>query len=89
MHQILAEKEQCLLRDLREEEERILEPMEKNLRKIQEKLNSIEEELSNLQKQIEEEDNARFVRPVDILLKSVTINLTVFYFFQEAVCQER
>ncbi|GCC21513.1 hypothetical protein chiPu_0019985 [Chiloscyllium punctatum] len=44
MHQILTEKEQRLLRDLREEEERVVEPMEKNLREIQENLNSVEEE---------------------------------------------
>ncbi|XP_072406199.1 nuclear factor 7, ovary-like isoform X2 [Chiloscyllium punctatum] len=62
MHQILTEKEQRLLRDLREEEERIVEPMEKNLREIQENLNSIEEELSKLQKQAEQTDEAIFLR---------------------------
>ncbi|XP_078073447.1 zinc-binding protein A33-like isoform X2 [Mustelus asterias] len=56
MHQILTEKEQRLLRDLREEEERILESMEKNLQEIQENLNSIEEKLSKLQKQLEQKD---------------------------------
>ncbi|XP_048472520.1 zinc-binding protein A33-like isoform X1 [Rhincodon typus] len=56
MHQILDEKEQRLLRDLREEEKRILEPMEKNLREIRENLNSIEEKLSKLQKQMEQTD---------------------------------
>ncbi|XP_060706992.1 zinc-binding protein A33-like [Hemiscyllium ocellatum] len=62
MHQILTEKEQRLLRDLREEEERIVEPMEKNLREIQENLNSIEEELSNLQKQMEQKDELMFLK---------------------------
>ncbi|XP_060707184.1 zinc-binding protein A33-like [Hemiscyllium ocellatum] len=61
MHQILTEKEQRLLRDLREEEERIVEPMEKNLREIQENLNSIEEELSKLQKQMEQKDELIFL----------------------------
>ncbi|XP_038672950.1 zinc-binding protein A33-like [Scyliorhinus canicula] len=56
MHQILTEKEQRLLRDLREEEERILEPMEETLQEIQENLNSIEEKLSKLQKQMEQKD---------------------------------
>ncbi|XP_072331707.1 zinc-binding protein A33-like isoform X1 [Scyliorhinus torazame] len=62
MHQILTEKEQRLLRDLREEEERILEPMEKNLRQIQENLNSIEEKLSKLQKQMEQKDELIFLK---------------------------
>ncbi|XP_078073441.1 zinc-binding protein A33-like isoform X1 [Mustelus asterias] len=62
MRQILTEKEQCLLRDLREEEERILEPMEKNLREIQENLNSIEEKLSKLQKQMEQKDELIFLK---------------------------
>ncbi|XP_060707200.1 zinc-binding protein A33-like [Hemiscyllium ocellatum] len=62
MHQILTEKEQRLLRDLREEEERIVEPMEKNLRDIQENLNSIEEKLSKLQKQMEQKDELMFLK---------------------------
>ncbi|XP_072331679.1 zinc-binding protein A33-like [Scyliorhinus torazame] len=62
MHQILTEIEQRLLRDLREEEERILEPMEKNLREIQENLNSIEEKLSKLRKQMEQKDELIFLK---------------------------
>ncbi|GCC21512.1 hypothetical protein chiPu_0019984 [Chiloscyllium punctatum] len=62
MHQILTEKEQRLLRDLREEEERVVEPMEKNLREIQENLNSIEEKLSILQKQMEQKDELIFLK---------------------------
>ncbi|GCB83827.1 hypothetical protein scyTo_0024379, partial [Scyliorhinus torazame] len=62
MHQILTEKEQRLLRDLREEEDRILEPMEKNLREIQENLNSIEEKLSKFQKQMEQKDELIFLK---------------------------
>ena len=56
------EKEQRLLRDLREEEERILESMERNLREIQENLNSIEEKLSKLQKQMEQKDQLIFLK---------------------------
>uniref|UniRef100_UPI00398F3B0C zinc-binding protein A33-like n=1 Tax=Pristiophorus japonicus TaxID=55135 RepID=UPI00398F3B0C len=56
MHQILTEKEQRLIRDLKEQEERIVETMEENLREIQENLNSIQEKLSNLQKQMEQKD---------------------------------
>ncbi|XP_072331655.1 zinc-binding protein A33-like [Scyliorhinus torazame] len=62
MHQILTEKEQRLFRDLREEEERILETMKKNLREIQENLNSIEEKLSKLQKQMEQKDELIFLK---------------------------
>ncbi|GCC21212.1 hypothetical protein chiPu_0019679, partial [Chiloscyllium punctatum] len=62
MHQILTEKEQRLLRDLREEEERVVEPMERNLREIQENLNSIEEELSKLQEQMEQKDERIFLK---------------------------
>ncbi|XP_078422459.1 E3 ubiquitin-protein ligase TRIM69-like [Cetorhinus maximus] len=62
MHQILTEKEQRLLRDLREEEERILERMEKNLREIEENLNSIEEKLSKLQKQTEQKVELIFLK---------------------------
>ncbi|XP_067865739.1 zinc-binding protein A33-like [Heterodontus francisci] len=62
MHQILTEKEQRLIRDLREQEERILDTMEKNLREIQKNLNSIEEELSKLLKQMEQEDGLIFLK---------------------------
>ncbi|XP_078073484.1 zinc-binding protein A33-like [Mustelus asterias] len=62
MRQILTEREQRLLRDLREEEERILESMEENLREIQENLNSIEEKLSKLQKQMEQKDELTFLK---------------------------
>ncbi|GCB77810.1 hypothetical protein scyTo_0017660 [Scyliorhinus torazame] len=62
MQQILTEKEQRLLRDLRREEARILDTMEKNLQKIQENLNSIEEELSKLQKQMEQQDRMKFLK---------------------------
>ncbi|XP_060706505.1 zinc-binding protein A33-like isoform X2 [Hemiscyllium ocellatum] len=62
MHQILTEKEQRLLRDLREEEERTVETMEQNLREIQEYLHSIEEKLSELQKQMEQKDDLIFLK---------------------------
>ncbi|XP_038658933.1 nuclear factor 7, ovary-like isoform X2 [Scyliorhinus canicula] len=60
MHQILTEKELCLLRDLREEEERILEPMEKNLGEIQKNLAKIQDQLSFFQKHMEHKDSERF-----------------------------
>uniref|UniRef100_UPI00398E38A7 zinc-binding protein A33-like n=1 Tax=Pristiophorus japonicus TaxID=55135 RepID=UPI00398E38A7 len=62
MHQILTEKEQRLIRNLREQEGKILEPMEKNLRKIQENLNYIKEELLKLQKEMEAKDGLTFLK---------------------------
>ncbi|XP_078251467.1 E3 ubiquitin-protein ligase TRIM17-like [Rhinoraja longicauda] len=56
LHQILAEKEQRLLGEIREEEKKIVQTMEKNLQKIQENLKSIQEELSKLQEQIDHKD---------------------------------
>ncbi|XP_060706796.1 nuclear factor 7, brain-like isoform X2 [Hemiscyllium ocellatum] len=73
MHQILTEKEQRLLGDLREEEERIVEPMEKNLREIQENLNSIEENLSKLQKQMEQADELVITKGKACLEKSSSL----------------
>ncbi|XP_051899742.1 nuclear factor 7, brain-like [Pristis pectinata] len=60
LHQILTAKEQRLLRDLREEE-RVLNPMEKNLREIQGNLNSIQKELSKLQEWMDQQDNVMFL----------------------------
>ncbi|XP_051899734.1 zinc-binding protein A33-like isoform X2 [Pristis pectinata] len=64
LHQILTEKEQRLLRDLREEEEKILNPMEKNFQEIQENLNSIQEKLSKLQEQMDQEDSLIFLKDI-------------------------
>ncbi|XP_072891275.1 zinc-binding protein A33-like [Hemitrygon akajei] len=62
LRRVLTEKEQCLLRDLREEEERILNPMEKNLRRVQENLNSIQKKLSKLQEQMDQKDSVVFLK---------------------------
>ncbi|XP_067865492.1 nuclear factor 7, brain-like [Heterodontus francisci] len=62
MHQILTEKEQSLLTDLREEEQRILETIEKNLRDTQENLISTEAKLSKFQKQMEQRDELIFLK---------------------------
>ncbi|XP_072921450.1 zinc-binding protein A33-like [Hemitrygon akajei] len=61
LRRIITEKEQCALRDVREEEERILNPMEKNLQEIQENLNSIYEEISKLREQMDQQDNIIFL----------------------------
>ncbi|XP_078287870.1 zinc-binding protein A33-like [Rhinoraja longicauda] len=62
LHQILTEKEQRGLADIREEEKKILNAMEKNLREIEENLNSIQEELFKLQQQMDQKDNVVFLK---------------------------
>ncbi|XP_072920764.1 zinc-binding protein A33-like [Hemitrygon akajei] len=62
LHQILTEKEQRILRDLREEEKRILNLMEKNLREIQKNLNSTQKEISRLQEQIDQKESVIFLK---------------------------
>ncbi|XP_072891139.1 zinc-binding protein A33-like [Hemitrygon akajei] len=57
LRQILTEKEQRLLRDLRDEEERLLNTMEKNLRQIQENLDSVQAEQSYVKGWIDQEDS--------------------------------
>ncbi|XP_078272114.1 zinc-binding protein A33-like [Rhinoraja longicauda] len=66
MHQILSEKEQRVLIDIREEEKKILNAMEKNLREIEENLNSIQEELCKLQQQMDQKDSVVFLKLLNI-----------------------
>ncbi|XP_072894592.1 zinc-binding protein A33-like [Hemitrygon akajei] len=60
LRQIITEKEQSLLRDLREEEKRILNPMEKHLREIQENIRIIQEEITKLKEQMDPKDSVIF-----------------------------
>uniref|UniRef100_UPI00398EE03E zinc-binding protein A33-like n=1 Tax=Pristiophorus japonicus TaxID=55135 RepID=UPI00398EE03E len=62
MHQILTEKEQRLIRDLREQEGKILKPMEKNLSGIQQELDCAEREISKLQRRMANQNNAKFLK---------------------------
>ncbi|XP_059813968.1 zinc-binding protein A33-like [Hypanus sabinus] len=62
LRQIITEKEQSLLRDLREEEKRILNPMEKNLREIQENISFIQEEISKIKEQMDQKDSVIFLK---------------------------
>ncbi|XP_055487750.1 zinc-binding protein A33-like [Leucoraja erinacea] len=62
LHQILTEKEQRALGDIREDEAKIVKTMEKNLQEIQKNLNSIQEELSRLQEQIDHKDGVIFLK---------------------------
>ncbi|XP_072094714.1 zinc-binding protein A33-like [Mobula birostris] len=62
LRQIITEKEQSLLRDLREEEERILNRMEKNIREIQENIGWIQEEISKLKEQMDQKDSVIFLK---------------------------
>uniref|UniRef100_UPI00398EE3E0 nuclear factor 7, ovary-like n=1 Tax=Pristiophorus japonicus TaxID=55135 RepID=UPI00398EE3E0 len=62
MHQILAEKEQRLISDLREQEVKILKSMEENVRGIQQELDCINREISELMRQMEEQDTVSFMK---------------------------
>ncbi|XP_078272459.1 zinc-binding protein A33-like [Rhinoraja longicauda] len=62
LHQILTEKEQRVLADIREEEKRILNTMEKKLEEIEENLNSIEEDLFKLQQQMDQKGSVAFLK---------------------------
>uniref|UniRef100_UPI00398F423B zinc-binding protein A33-like n=1 Tax=Pristiophorus japonicus TaxID=55135 RepID=UPI00398F423B len=62
MHQILTEKEQRLISDLREQEGNILKSMEKNCRAIQQELDCINREISAIQRQMEEQDTIWFLK---------------------------
>ncbi|XP_032889429.1 E3 ubiquitin-protein ligase TRIM39-like [Amblyraja radiata] len=62
LHQILTEKGQHLLRDIREEEKKIVKSMEKNLQEIQEYLKSIQEDLSKLQEHTDHKDGTIFLK---------------------------
>ncbi|XP_072891120.1 zinc-binding protein A33-like [Hemitrygon akajei] len=62
LRQIITEKEQSLLRDLREEVKRILNPMEKNLREIQKNIRIIQEEISKLKEQMDQKDSVIFLK---------------------------
>ncbi|XP_072889335.1 zinc-binding protein A33-like [Hemitrygon akajei] len=75
LHQILTEKEQRILRDLREEEERILNPMEKNLRELQKNLNSIQEEISRLQEQMDQKESVIFLKEETRQKRRISDNL--------------
>ncbi|XP_072094826.1 zinc-binding protein A33-like [Mobula birostris] len=62
LREIITEKEQSLLRDLREEEARILNPMQKNLREIQENIGLIQEEITKLREQMDQKDSVIFLK---------------------------
>ncbi|XP_078271775.1 zinc-binding protein A33-like [Rhinoraja longicauda] len=66
LHQIITEKEKYFLKDIRKDEERILNLMEKNLRDIQENLNSNQEELLRLQEWMEQKDSMKFLETLDV-----------------------
>ncbi|XP_078271850.1 zinc-binding protein A33-like [Rhinoraja longicauda] len=67
LHQILTGKEQRVLADIREEEKKILNTMEKKLEEIEENLNSIEEDLLKLQQQMDQKDSVVFLKLKEIV----------------------
>ncbi|XP_078260797.1 zinc-binding protein A33-like isoform X2 [Rhinoraja longicauda] len=62
LRQILNEKERLFLKDLREDKESVLNPMENNLRAIQEEINSIQEKLLKLQERMNQTDSLIFLK---------------------------
>ncbi|XP_078271879.1 zinc-binding protein A33-like [Rhinoraja longicauda] len=72
LHQIITEKEKYFLKDIQEDEERILNPMEKNLREIQKNLNSIQEELLCLQERMEQKDSVKFLKEEAVRKRRIT-----------------
>ncbi|XP_078271767.1 nuclear factor 7, brain-like [Rhinoraja longicauda] len=62
LRQILNEKERLFLKDLREDEESVLNPMENNLRAIQEEINSIQKKLLKLQERMNQTDSLIFLK---------------------------
>ncbi|XP_072894594.1 zinc-binding protein A33-like [Hemitrygon akajei] len=62
LRQIITEKEQSLLMDLREEEKRILNPMEKNLLALQENIRIIQEDITKLKEQMDQKDSVIFLK---------------------------
>ncbi|XP_072909711.1 zinc-binding protein A33-like [Hemitrygon akajei] len=62
LRQIITEKEQSLLRDLRKEEARIRNRMEKNLREIQVNIRLIQEEVTKLKEQMDQKDSVIFLK---------------------------
>ncbi|XP_078271872.1 zinc-binding protein A33-like [Rhinoraja longicauda] len=66
LHQIITEKEKYFLKDIRKDEQRILNLMEKNLREIQENLNSTQEELLCLQERMEQKGSVKFLETLDV-----------------------
>ncbi|XP_055487826.1 zinc-binding protein A33-like [Leucoraja erinacea] len=62
LHKVLTEKEQRVLADIREQEKKILNTLEKNLGEIQENLKSIQQDLFKLQQQMDQKDSVVFLK---------------------------
>uniref|UniRef100_A0A4W3HEX4 RING-type E3 ubiquitin transferase n=1 Tax=Callorhinchus milii TaxID=7868 RepID=A0A4W3HEX4_CALMI len=69
IHQILIDREQRVMMDLRQREEEILQRMETNLREIQSNLDSVQQEISELQTQMEK-DGPIFCRTPSVFSSS-------------------
>ncbi|XP_078272343.1 nuclear factor 7, ovary-like [Rhinoraja longicauda] len=72
LRQILNEKELLFLKDLLEEENSVLNPMEKNLRAIQEEINSMPEKCLKLQDQLNLTDSLMFLKEETLRKRSVS-----------------
>ncbi|XP_078272338.1 zinc-binding protein A33-like [Rhinoraja longicauda] len=72
LRQILNEKELLFLKDLLEEENSVLNPMETNLRAIQEEINSMPEKCLKLQDQLNLTDSLMFLKEETLRKRSVS-----------------
>ncbi|XP_078271893.1 zinc-binding protein A33-like [Rhinoraja longicauda] len=89
LHQIITEKEKYFLKDIREDEERILNPMEKNLKEIQKNLNSIQEELLRLQERMEQKDSVKFLEEEAVRKRRVSDEALTLSVAEGALAVER
>ncbi|XP_067829945.1 zinc-binding protein A33-like isoform X2 [Heptranchias perlo] len=85
MHQILTEKEQRLIRDLREQEGKILGTMEKNLSGIQRELTCVERKISELQRRMNQEDTVTFLKGEAAQKNSVNTEYCTLQFVDESL----
>ncbi|XP_043942065.1 zinc-binding protein A33-like [Protopterus annectens] len=71
LHQFLQEKEENLVKQLKEEKVGILNEMDENLRKIKEDIHAVQERISNIQLQLQQQDTRTFLKKIKTFLKSI------------------
>ncbi|XP_043939514.1 nuclear factor 7, brain-like isoform X1 [Protopterus annectens] len=62
LHQFLTEKEQQLIWEVKEQEERALQPIRENLRKFKEELHLVQQEVEKLQALLDSRDEISFLK---------------------------
>ncbi|XP_078272339.1 zinc-binding protein A33-like [Rhinoraja longicauda] len=89
LRQILNEKELLFLKDLLEEENSVLNPMEKNLRAIQEEINSMPEKCLKLQDQLNLTDSLMFLKEETLRKRRVSDEALTLSVAEGALAVER